>query len=274
MTLREWLRAAQARLSHLERFDLEHLLAVRLGVSRAHMLAHLDEALTEGQRGQLAQDIERLEAHIPLQYVLGEAWFADASFEVSADVLIPRFDTEYLVQAVLERVTAAEAAVLDLCTGSGCVAITLARARANWLLAASDISPEALAVARKNGERLCPGRVEWRQGDLFAPWQDCCFDAIVANPPYISAEEYRTLVPEVQQEPALALLAAHDGLIFYERLAAEAAEHLAPGGWLAVEIGCSQGEAVQRLFDKHDFKEVACLPDGQGLDRVVVGHLA
>lgn len=272
MTLREWLRAAQVACPHLERFDLEHLLARRLDRGRAHLLAHLDEALPEALQAQLEEDVARLSAHEPLQYVLGEAWFMDALYEVNAHVLIPRFDTEYLVQAVLERVDAENARVLDLCTGSGIIAITLARVHANWCVAASDISPDALAVAGRNAARL-GATVEWREGDLFAPWQGAQFDCIASNPPYISAEEYQTLAPEVHREPALALLAEHDGLDFYERLAAEAPHYLAPGGWLAVEIGWQQGPAVVELFEKHGFKEVSCLPDGQGHDRVVCGHI-
>ena len=272
MTLREWLRTAQAACPHLERFDLEHLLARRLDKGRAHLLAHLDEALPEALQTQLEKDVARLSAHEPLQYVLGEAWFMDALYEVNAHVLIPRFDTEYLVQAVLERVDAENARVLDLCTGSGIIAIALARAHADWRVAASDISPEALALAGRNAARL-GATVEWREGDLFAPWQGEQFDCVTSNPPYISAAEYQTLAPEVHREPALALLAEHDGLDFYERLAAEAPHYLAPGGWLAVEIGWQQGPAVVELFEKHGFKEVSCLPDGQGHDRVVCGHI-
>lgn len=272
MTLREWLRTAQAACPHLERFDLEHLLARRLDRGRAHLLAHLDEALPEALQAQLEKDVARLSAREPLQYVLGEAWFMDALYEVNAHVLIPRFDTEYLVQAVLECVDAEKARVLDLCTGSGIIAIALARAHTDWHVAASDISPDALAVAGRNAARL-GATVEWREGDLFAPWQGEQFDCIASNPPYISAEEYQTLAPEVHREPALALLAEHDGLDFYERLAAEAPRYLAPGGWLAVEIGWQQGPAVVELFEKHGFKEVSCLPDGQGHDRVVCGHI-
>ena len=196
----------------------------------------------------------------------------DALYEVNAHVLIPRFDTEYLVQAVLERVDAENARVLDLCTGSGIIAITLARVHANWCVAASDSSPDARALAGRNAARL-GATVDWREGDLFAPWQGAQFDCVVSNPPYISAAEYQTLAPEVHREPALALLAEHDGLDFYERLAAEAPHYLAPGGWLAVEIGWQQGPAVVELFEKHGFKEVSCLPDGQGHDRVVCGHI-
>lgn len=272
MTGRDWLQSAQEALPQLARFDLEHLLAQRMGTNRAHLLAHLDDALPMDTAAQLAEDQAHLAARVPLQYVLGEAWFFGEPFEVNAHVLIPRFDTEYLVQAVLDRVAVENAHVLDLCTGSGIIAITLRRQRADWQLFASDLSPEALAVAQRNGARL-NAAVEWRQGDLFAPWPAQRFDAIVSNPPYISFDEYQTLAPEVRREPEMALLAEHDGLIFYERLTQEAADHLVPGGWLAVEIGWQQGAAVTALFNKHGYKEVACLADGQGHDRVVVGHI-
>ena len=272
MTIREWLREAQKALPHLARFDLELLLAERLDLPRANLLAHLDDALPDGVETQLAEDQARLAARVPLQYVLGYAWFMDARFSVNEHVLIPRFDTETLVEAVRARVTAPRAAVLDLCTGSGIIAITLAKAHPDWQLSASDISPQALAVARENGARL-DASVDWRLGDLFAPWDGMRFDAIVSNPPYISAEEYAGLAPEVHQEPSLALVAEHEGLAFYERLAAGAAAYLKPGGWLCVEIGWQQGAAVGGLFRKHHYKEVQCLRDAQGLDRVVVGHL-
>ncbi|MDO4280872.1 MAG: peptide chain release factor N(5)-glutamine methyltransferase [Peptococcaceae bacterium] len=272
MTARGWLKEAVRALDHMERFELEVLLSERLQMSRAHLLAHLDDALSAEALAQLARDVEKLSRHVPLQYVLGQAYFMDACYFVNEDVLIPRFDTEYLVQAVLDRVTAPQARVLDLCTGSGIIAISLARARKDWQLSASDLSEAALAVARKNGAAL-GAAVDWRLGDLFAPWTGARFDAIVSNPPYIAAAEYETLSPEVHQEPQLALVAADDGLAFYERLTREAPAYLSAGGWLAVEIGWQQGEAVRALFINEKFKEVACLQDGQGHDRVVIGHL-
>lgn len=271
MTLREWLQSSRARLPHMTRFDLERLLAERVNMGRAHLLAHLEDPLPEAAAMQLAADVEALEKHRPLQYVLGYAYFMDADYEVNENVLIPRFDTEYLVQAVLDRIEKKEAKVLDLCTGSGIIAISLARARTAWQVAASDLSEGALAVAKRNGARL-EADVEWRLGDLFTPWIGRRFDLVVSNPPYISNDEYIGLSAEVHQEPRSALVAAHNGLLFYERLTAEAKDFLLPGGWLAVEIGWQQGEAVQELFRQHDFKEVSCLTDGQGLDRVVVGH--
>lgn len=273
MTIREWMRGVQARVPHIERFELEVLLSQRLEMGRASLLAHLDDPLNEVQCVQLAADEAALAAHTPLQYVMGQAYFRDACYYVNENVLIPRFDTEYLVEAVLERVSGETVKVLDLCTGSGIVAISLARAHKQWALCASDLSEAALEVAKINGQRL-EARVEWRQGDLFAPWEGQTFDVIVSNPPYISEEEYRELAPEVHKEPVMALVAPDEGLRFYDRLTKEARNYLKPGGWLAVEIGWQQGPSVTAMFEETHFKEVSCLTDGQGHDRVVVGQLA
>lgn len=273
MTIREWMRMVQAHVSHVERFDLEVLLGVRLDMGRASLLAHLDDEISETMMEQLAEDEAALAAHTPLQYVLGQAYFRDAVFYVNENVLIPRFDTEYLVEAVLERVTAPKALVLDLCTGSGIIAISLKRAQKAWAVSASDLSEKALKVAQRNGAHL-GAAIEWRQGDLFAPWAGQTFDAIVSNPPYISEEEYQDLAPEVHKEPVMALIADNEGLCFYERLTREAVHYLKPGGWLCVEIGWQQGPAVVAMFEENHFKEVSCLADGQGHDRVVVGQLA
>lgn len=273
MTIHEWMRAVQKQAPHVESFDLQLLLSERLSMSRASLLAHLEDAIDAAILPQLEKDLEALVAHQPLQYILGYAYFMDAKYVVTPDVLIPRFDTEYLIEAVRERVQKEIAQVLDVCTGSGIVAITLANMYKGWQVHASDLSEKALQVAAFNGKRL-GADIIWRQGDLFAPWQGNSFDVIVSNPPYISDEEYQGLSAEVHQEPVMALIAEEDGLEFYKRLTQQAANYLKPGGWLAVEIGWLQGVAVAQLFKAHHFQEVECLKDGQGHDRVVIGHIA
>ena len=196
-----WLDAQMKALGHLERFDLEHLIAERLHESRAHLLAYLDEELPQAVLEQLEKDVERLARHVPLQYVLGYAWFGDAQFMVDKRVLIPRYDTEVLVETLLSRAPQTSETVCDLCTGSGIVAVSLARAR-NWRVCASDISEDALEIAKINIKRLAP-HIILRKGDLFAPWEGERFDAVSANPPYIAAQEYASLSPEVQHEPCL-----------------------------------------------------------------------
>ena len=273
MTIREWMRGVQKHVPHIERFELEVLLSARLDMGRASLLAHLDDAIPDALMTQLEQDEAALAQHTPLQYVMGQAYFRDAAFYVNENVLIPRFDTEYLVEAVLERVKKPQAVALDLCTGSGIIAISLKRAHPDWQVSASDLSDKALEVAKINGARL-EAAVEWKQGDLFAPWAACTFDIIASNPPYISETEYKDLAPEIHKEPLMALVGDNEGLQFYERLTTEAAHYLKPGGWLCVEIGWQQGPAVVAMFNENNFKEVSCLTDGQGHDRVVDGQLA
>lgn len=271
MKLREWLLDAQKEISHLERHELEFLLRERLGVSRAYLLAHWDDEIEETLEKQLEQDIYKLQVRVPVQYILGYAYFMDMCFKVNEHVLIPRFDTEYLVQAVLDRTDASVHTVLDLCTGSGIIAISLARLREDWEVYASDLSMQALSIAKENAQALGTF-IQWEQGDLLTPWTSKKFDVIVSNPPYISREEYATLAPEVKKEPIQALVAEKNGLFFYQQLVQEAPFYLAEGGLLAVEIGWQQGQEVSALFRDNGFREVECLPDGQGHDRVVVGQ--
>lgn len=273
MTIREWMTGALSMAPHASRFELELIAGERLNMNRAHLLAHLDDNVEETVLAQLEKDAQALANHQPLQYILGYAYFRDATYVVNENVLIPRFDTEHLVEAVLARVKSSEAEVLDLCTGSGIVAVSLSREHPHWTVCASDLSPKALEVARLNGERL-GAKVEWREGDLFSPWEGLRFDAVVSNPPYIERGEYETLAEEIHKEPVMALVAEDEGLIFYKRLAKEAPSFLREDGWLAVEIGYNQGEAVTALFKENHFKEVECLRDDQGHDRVVVGQLS
>ena len=184
-------------------------------------------------------------------------------------VLIPRFDTEILCREALARMRG-EARVLDLCTGSGALAVAIAHARPQARVFAGDISPDAIKLARENAAR-CDVRVDVRPGDLFAPFACERFDVIVSNPPYIPAGELPGLQAEVQREPALALDGGPDGLDFYRRIAAEAPAHLTPGGWLLLEIGSDQAAAVTVLLAR-DFDIISVYGDLNGLDRAVAGR--
>jgi release factor glutamine methyltransferase len=225
-------------------------------------------------------------------------------FRVNGDVLIPRQDTEILVEEALrdlrDRIRAEQRSggdscsgnektpppgggicsgkrklrVLDLCTGSGCIAVALAHAMPELSVSASDLSEKALSVAEENAARH-HAAVAFYQGDLFAPLTGQRFDLIVSNPPYIPTEVIGTLMPEVRDhEPLSALDGKEDGLYFYRRIVAEANGHLNPGGGLLVEIGCDQAEAVSALMREHGFSGIRVLPDYAGLDRVVCGSLA
>lgn len=280
MTLREALKAGEAYLAQREIPDaaidawylLEYVLKreAQIRADRAWYLLHsretLEERLWEAYRGLL----DERGNHRPLQYITGEQEFMGILFFVNDKVLIPRQDTELLAEEARRRLSPGDS-LLDVCTGSGCLAVSLMKLVPGIRGTACDISAEALSVARENARRQQVD-VEFRQGDLFSPIEGR-FDVIVSNPPYIPTGEIEGLMEEVRRfEPMLALDGSEDGLYFYRRLAAEAPDFLRDGGWLLVEIGCDQGRAVAELFEEAGFCEVNCKKDLAGLDRVVTGR--
>ena len=235
------------------RLEAQVLLAHALGCTRMQLYTGFDRPLGEEELASARGLIKRRLGGEPLAYLVGEQEFWSRTFEVSPDVLIPRSDTETVVQAVLDRLGADKARPrrgLDLCTGSGILAITLARELPGLTMVATDVSTAAAAVATRNVARHQVGeRVEVRVGDLWAPVGDEAFDLIVSNPPYIRQAELAGLDREVQREPRLALDGGADGLGFYRRIVAGLAARLAPGGWIAVEHGHDQGPDVAALLD-------------------------
>lgn len=212
--------------------------------------------------------------HVPLQHLTGEQEFMGYPFLVNEHVLIPRQDTECLVEAAVKQIKkkSGNITMLDLCTGSGCIAVSLKKLLPKAHVTATDLSKEALAVAKENAGRL-QADISFLQGDLFEPVTGQ-FDLIVSNPPYIEAETIGTLMPEVRDhEPRQALCGGADGLDFYRRIAKEAPAYLKPGGALYLEIGCEQGKAVMALLLENGFEKVSCLQDLAGLDRIVCGIL-
>lgn len=210
--------------------------------------------------------------HTPLQYITGEQEFMGISFWVNENVLIPRQDTETLVEEAL-KVIPSGSHVLDLCTGSGCVIISLAMLGQGLTGIGVDISEDALAVARENGNRLVGSKVDFVLGNL---WQQVTgkFNAIVSNPPYIKTEVIEELASEVKDhEPRIALDGTEDGLFFYKQIVGQAKDYLIDNGWLLVEIGYDQGADVYSLFTGAGFKDVEIVKDLAGNDRVVKGHV-
>lgn len=238
---------------------------------RAPLLLRADSfsELPQDQLTAFHQLLARRLSHEPLQYIIGSVEFMDLTLAVSPDALIPRYDTEILCEEALRRANK-NMRVLDLCTGTGAIALTIKK-HADCQVFASDISVKALALAQKNAQKNAL-TVDFRLGDLLAPFENDTFDMIVSNPPYISAADMLTLSPEVLREPHLALHGGEDGLIFYRRIVADAPAHLAPGGWLLFEIGCDQGSAVADMMQK-DFEDIAVVKDLAALDRVVLGKL-
>lgn len=257
------------------RLDAELLLAHVLGCKRIDLIVRYDEQPNDTQRATFRELLQKRLDRCPTAYLVGTREFYLLPFEVNSAVLIPRPDTETLVDVALEFLKKRPApAVLDLGTGSGCVAVCLAHMAKGATVTAVDVSPDAVAVATRNAKRNgVAERVQFKVGNLFAPVEPgTTFDVIVSNPPYIPPSEIETLMPEVKDhEPRLALDGGTDGLSFYRRLTAECRGWLKPGGMLAVEIGHMQDGAVRELFESCGLQNVKLVKDRAGRPRVVAG---
>jgi release factor glutamine methyltransferase len=270
----EALQAARARLaatSKNPRRDVELLLAHLLGCDPTGLLTHPERILSVEESEQFERLVERRLAAEPMQYLTGEQEFFGLRFEVSPVVLIPRPETEHLVEALLERFHREEAVrIVDVGTGSGAIAVALAHAMPRSRVTAVDLFPAALEVARRNAQRHgVMDRLTLLPSDLLAAVDSTGFDAVVANPPYIAVGE--VLEPQVANyEPHSALYAGPTGLEIYERLIPQAARVLKPGGWLMLEIGYGQSPALQNLM--HGWAGVTLVNDLQGIPRVILGQ--
>lgn len=273
MTLRELLRFGEEYLKERDIADastdawflLEHVT----GLSRAQYLAQAEES-AEDIIQSYRELLEQRGRHIPLQHLTGEQEFMGLPFLVNKHVLIPRQDTETLVEEALKRLRPGMR-VLDLCTGSGCIAVSLAKLGPDASIDASDISPEALAVARENARRL-DAQVHFIESDLFTGIAGR-YDMIVSNPPYIRTAVIEELAEEVRlHEPIQALDGSEDGLRLYREIIRQSPAHLTDGGWLLFEIGYDQAEAVRALMAENGFTEIEVMRDLAGHDRVVSGR--
>ncbi len=268
------LQAARERLavsSPHPRRDAELLLGHVLQCDAAALLTHPERLLSAAESAQFENFIARRAACEPVQYILGVQEFFGLPFAVTPDVLIPRPETEHLVEAVLQRVNPqADLQILDVGTGSGAIAVALAHALPQAHLTAVDLSPAALVVARRNAERHgVVERVTLLPSDLLAALDRAQFDFVVSNPPYIAEKE--VLEPQVAQwEPRSALYAGVTGLEIYERLIPQARDALKPNGWLLLEIGHGQSPAIRELL--RNWSDVNFLNDLQGIPRVAVAR--
>jgi release factor glutamine methyltransferase len=259
------------------RLDAELLLAHAIGTTRLKLVVDAKRTLEAWELERMRELVRRRRAREPVAYLLGRREFYGRSFRVDARVLVPRPDTEALVDVALERTRDVSMAMraLDLCTGSGCVAITLARERPTSFVVGTDVSEGALEVARDNALRLGAYNLALRHGDLFAPidpaWR---FDVVVSNPPYIPSPDLPTLEPDVRDfEPRLALDGGDDGLTILRRIVVGAGAWLVPGGLLAVEVGAGDAEAVAGLLERASYESVAIRRDYGRIERVVSGVL-
>jgi release factor glutamine methyltransferase len=280
MTLHEGLRTGEAQLvagPHPERArrDSEMLLLHSIGRSRAWLMAHGDEEFGGCAAIGYTALLERRRRGEPIQYITGEAEFYGLPFRVTPAVLIPRPETEHSVEKVIVLCRGlARPRVVDVGTGSGAIAIAVAHEVPGAQVTATDISAEALAIARQNAERNgVAQRVRFLEGDLLIPVSDQRFDVVASNPPYVSTDDRPSLDVEVREfEPATALFAGADGLQIYERLIPQAAEALVPGGRIVLEIGYGQRDAIGALLTASGFEAVEFVPDLQGIARVAVAR--
>lgn len=276
MTLREACREGAGILSRvgIAEADLDawYLLEWVSGVSRSHYLAYPEEELTSDQEASFQKALAQRAERIPLQHITGEQEFMGLSFKVSDKVLIPRQDTEVLVEEALKYLKPGMK-FLDLCTGSGCILLSLLHSCPGVEGTGADLSGEALQVAEENRQRLGI-QAELIKSDLFEEIEGN-FDMIVSNPPYIRSGEIDHLMEEVRlYDPRMALDGHEDGLYFYRKIAKESPCFLKSGGMLLLETGYDQGESVPQILREQGFREIEVIRDLAGLDRVVIGRRA
>ena len=275
MMLREALTLGKDLLqkANIEEYETDAWLLLEGAVqcTRSDLVLRGNEPLREEQEGLYQEYLKKRAARIPVQHVLGVQCFCGLDFIVTPDVLCPRLDTEVLIEEAVKRIRPGSS-ILDMCTGSGCIILTLLHFVKNCTGTAVDLSEKALAVARQNAAKL-EKECTFIHGDLFE-YIEGRFDVIISNPPYIATKEIEALEPEVREhEPMMALDGKEDGLYFYRKIVSASVEHLNPEGWLMFEIGYNQGEELRKMMKAAGYCEVQVIKDLAGLDRVVIGKL-
>lgn len=256
------------------RLEAEILLAFVLGCERSWLYAHGDESSTSPVATRYRQLIERRRKGEPVAYLTGCREFYGLDFCITTDVLIPRPETELLIDLALGLGLPERARVVDLGCGSGCIALTLATQRPGWEITATDISSQALAVAETNRNRLGLESVQLVKGDLFAPLGRRRFDLVISNPPYVAADDPHLERGDVRFEPDRALTAGTDGLAVIGRIVGAAGHYLNPRGWLLLEHGHDQAGAVRQLMKDAGFNGVRSFADLAGIERATTGTMA
>lgn len=273
MTYRELYRMGSSRLEEIPdgALDARLLLEYVCGTTRSDLLAHGDQEVSSEKQELFLKMISRRKERIPLQQITGQQDFMGMTFRVDENVLIPRQDTEILVEEVLRDLHGGSR-ILDLCTGSGCILISLLKYSNECVGVGTDISEKALETAVRNAAELIPEEAyQFLKSDLFEKVEGK-FDVLVSNPPYIASAVLDSLMPEVRDhEPRIALDGREDGLFFYRRILEECPRYLFGGASVFFEIGFDQAEAVSGLMRSAGFTEVRVVKDYAGLDRVVCG---
>ena len=275
MTIRQSIAHAEETLSAAgvpdPRTDAELILSHVTGLGRMNMLMMGQNELTHEQEQRFSSLLLSRAKRVPLQYLLGVQYFYGLPFQVDDRVLIPRQETEELCEWGLSFLKGKSSPkALDLCTGSGAIAVTLKHNCPQAAVTASDLSSDALSLARQNAEQNRTD-IRFLLGDLWEPLADERFDLILSNPPYIPSLDCDNLQTEVMQEPRMALDGGADGLDFYRRIADEAISHLLPGGMIGVELGIGEAEAVAALFREAGLADVSIRTDLYGIARMVGG---
>ena len=255
------------------------ILADLLGKNKEYLISHDEDEIEDGLNNIFLEKVDRLKNHEPLQYIINKQEFMGFEFYVDENVLIPQPDTENLVEEVIllsdksRKNIRTELRILDLCTGSGAIAISISKLIKNCLVYASDISKDALKIADENSSRNS-ANVLFLESDLFAEISNLYkFDIIVSNPPYIEKSIIETLSEEVKKEPILALDGGEDGLDFYKKISKSAKEYLKENGYLAFEIGYNQRNAVMEILNENGYRNIYSRKDLGGNDRIVVGQI-
>ncbi|WP_370935434.1 peptide chain release factor N(5)-glutamine methyltransferase [Enterobacter hormaechei] len=274
MDFQRWLREAARELSENEspKRDAEILLEHVTGKARTYLLAFGETELTAEQLSQLEALLARRKTGEPVAHLVGEREFWSLPLYVSAATLIPRPDTECLVEQALARLPAQSCQILDLGTGTGAIALALASERPDCIVTAVDVMPDVVALARRNVERLRLNNVSVLQSSWFAALGSRMFEMIVSNPPYIDEDDPHLAQGDVRFEPLTALVAANQGLADLDYIVTTSRQHLLPGGWLLVEHGWTQGEAVRALFTRAGYAAVETCRDYGGNERLTLGQ--
>ena len=276
MTYREAIVLGESILRKADIVDAKTdswlLLAMACKIDHTYYYMHLDEEMTEEQAREFEVLIKKRAERVPLQYITGEQEFMGLTFHVNSNVLIPRQDTETLVEEAL-KVVRPGMKIMDMCTGSGCVLISILKNAHDIEGIGYDISKQAINVAKENA-KLNEVPAVFERSDLFEDVVENDFDVIVSNPPYIPTDVIATLMPEVAEfEPREALDGRGDGLYFYSKILEQCKNYMKPDGYVLFEIGCKQGDSVSTMMRLAGFSEVHVIKDLARNDRVVMGHL-
>ncbi|MGX5102878.1 peptide chain release factor N(5)-glutamine methyltransferase [Enterobacter cloacae] len=274
MDFQRWLREAAGELSESEspKRDAEILLEHVTGKARTYLLAFGETELTAEQEARLATLLARRKTGEPVAHLVGEREFWSLPLYVSQATLIPRPDTECLVEQALARLPTAPCSILDLGTGTGAIALALASERPDCEVTAVDVMPDAVALAQRNVERLGLRNVTVLQSSWFTALENRSFAMIVSNPPYIDERDPHLTQGDVRFEPLTALVAAREGLADLDHIVTTSRQHLLSGGWLLVEHGWTQGDAVRALFTQAGYTAVETCRDYGGNERLTLGQ--